>query len=478
MVTATRDGYDGDPFIHTSEEVAQAFAVLGLAPSAGADLVDLAYWHLVDEARSTLYGTPAWRARLSELNAARACLSDHLSIWRSSAHRQLDAAPRDARIGWRWRRVATLAPVLAALPPAALLASNQGLAWPERAVAAGAVLLLSMVGALLIARSGRGHPERAMADAGNPYHRLHLHPRASPSLADVVYEHLRRAALQRDDLPALAELERAYAQLRRSTPPTQEPRTGVGHAHQAGAEAEHTAAPPRRRIAPHWLRRLRPSRRRRPSTDMQPAALQRGRGRPWARWLPRPVLRLRWRTAPSRSDAPAPSHTLHPAAAPKRGQRSAGTAAPPVAPAPVSGGEAGRLHVATARPAGVLQVVRGAEGVQSVPLEDGSVYTIGTAAHCQVALPASPGVAAEHARLTVRGGRVRFHHVAEAGASLVNGKPTTWAVLEPGDEIRVGPYVCRYLAEDRPAPNMTLGVRESAPAVHATTSPSVPNGST
>jgi pSer/pThr/pTyr-binding forkhead associated (FHA) protein len=126
----------------------------------------------------------------------------------------------------------------------------------------------------------------------------------------------------------------------------------------------------------------------------------------------------------------------------------------------------------------VLQVVRGAEGVLSVPLEDGGVYTIGTAAHCQVALPANPGVAAEHARLTVRGGRVRFHHVAEAGASLVNGKPTTWAVLEPGDEIRVGPYVCRYLVGDRPAPNMTLGVRESAPAVHATTSPSVPNGST
>lgn len=478
MVAATGEWHSGDTFTHTSEEVAQAFAVLGLAPSAGADLVDLAYWHLVDEARATLHGTPAWRARLSELNTARALLSDHFSLWRSSAHPRSDATPHDTPIGWRRIRVATLAPVLAALPLAALLASDQGLAWPERVAAAGAVLLLSMVGALLIARSGRGRPERSTAGASNPYRLLRLHPGASPSLADVVYEHLRRAALQHEDLPALAELERAYAQLRRSAPPTREPHPSAGHAHQAGAEAEPAAAPPRRRIAPHWLRRLRPSRRRQPSTDIRPAASKRGRRRPWARWLPRPVLRLRRRAAPSRSDAPAPSHTPHPVAAPERGQRSGGTAAPPVAPVPVSGGAAGRPHLPTGSPTGVLQVLRGAEAVLAVPLEDGGVYTIGTAVHCQVALPASPGVAAEHARLTVRGGRVRFHHVAEAGASLVNGEPATWAVLEAGDEIRVGPYVCRYLAGDRPAPNVARGVRESAPAVHATTLPSAPDGST
>lgn len=480
MVTATGDGYDGGTFTYTSEEVAQAFAALGLDPSANADLVDLAYWHLVDEARATLHGTPAWRARLTELNTARALLSNHFSLWRRPAHPQPDAPVAGTGLVFRRTDRATnhavrpahlvaALPLLAALPLAALLVNNQGLAWPERAVAAGAVLLLAAVTAFLIARSGRGRPERAPTGASSPYRLLHLDPHAPPSLASVVYEHLRRAALRHEDAQALAELEHAYARLWRTPASADEPRAGAAHADQTEAKAEEAAptcyeggttglsGPGRRHRIP--LRWLRPWRRTRPPAAARPTASSRRRW-PWPRRLPRPVPRRRRTTAPSRPDDPASSLTARPPAA------------------PVTGGEAVWSRRWAGLPAGVLQVRRGAETVLAVPLEDGGVYSIGTAAHCRVVLPEGPGVAAEHARLTVRGGRVRFHHIAETSGSLVNGEPATWLVLEPGDEIRIGPYVCRYLAGDHPTPNVAHGVRGSAPAVHATALPSPPDGST
>jgi hypothetical protein len=108
-----------------------------------------------------------------------------------------------------------------------------------------------------------------------------------------------------------------------------------------------------------------------------------------------------------------------------------------------------------------LRVLEGGREVQSIPLRDDAVYTIGTGRHCDVQLPLAVGqgnvpIGAEHARLTVRRGRVLFHHVADDGYSLINGERMVWAVLDPGDEIGVGPYVCSYAdspAGDRPNEN-------------------------
>jgi hypothetical protein len=113
------------------------------------------------------------------------------------------------------------------------------------------------------------------------------------------------------------------------------------------------------------------------------------------------------------------------------------------------------LMAAGGRPA--LRVLEGGRQVQSIPLRDDAVYTIGTGRHCDVQLPLAAGqgsatIGAEHARITVRRGRVLFHHVADEGYSLVNGERMVWAVLDPGDEIGVGPYVCTFAGAGDDAP--------------------------
>jgi hypothetical protein len=113
------------------------------------------------------------------------------------------------------------------------------------------------------------------------------------------------------------------------------------------------------------------------------------------------------------------------------------------------------LMAAGGRPA--LRVLEGGREVQSIPLRDDAVYTIGTGRHCDVQLPLAAGqgsatIGAEHARITVRRGRVLFHHVADEGYSLVNGEQMVWAVLDPGDEIGVGPYVCTFAGAGDDAP--------------------------
>jgi hypothetical protein len=78
-------------------------------------------------------------------------------------------------------------------------------------------------------------------------------------------------------------------------------------------------------------------------------------------------------------------------------------------------------------------------------------YTIGTNPLSDVRLPLSADAGAnrvgvEHARLTVRPGRVLFHHLAPAARSLVNDRPAVWSLLEPGDRLTIGPYECSYEA--------------------------------
>jgi hypothetical protein len=93
----------------------------------------------------------------------------------------------------------------------------------------------------------------------------------------------------------------------------------------------------------------------------------------------------------------------------------------------------------------------GQRKVVSIALQPNRAYTIGTDPRSDVRLPHSPEtgeveVGFEHARLTVRPGRVLFHHLAEGARSLVNDEPATWSLLEPGDRLGIGPYVCYYEA--------------------------------
>lgn len=463
MAAVTDERRSDDARTPSPEEVQRAFAVLGLDPSAGPDLVDLAYWHLVDETRATLYGTPAWRTRLTELNAACARLSDHLSLWRRPARPQADApasgtgpvlrrtAPTGGRQGRR-RYLAAALLLLAALLAVAL-AREGGPVGPERVAAAGAILALSVVCALLIPLPGRGGLDPAPTDAAdNPHCLLRLHPHASPSLAAVVYEHLRRAAAHREDLQALAELERAYACLCQAAQPAE--------AATASAAAGGGRRSRFRLFVPRWLRRFRPLWRRPRRSNPSPLGHDVGRGNAG-------------RASSSTMGAPSTEGWGQPSVGGPHTEEGLGahSAKPALADVPAP----------AVRVVGALRVLRGAKEILAVPLVDGGVYTIGTAAHCHVVLPESAGVAAEHARITVRRGRVRFHHLAETGASLVNGGPATWVVLEPGDEIRIGPYVCRYLAANGapagPEPASRPAVRESAPAVHTPTLPFPPTRS-
>lgn len=121
----------------------------------------------------------------------------------------------------------------------------------------------------------------------------------------------------------------------------------------------------------------------------------------------------------------------------------------------------GTLQVVKAEPAGLTLIpaengagwrwqwgpAQGAE-VQRLSLANGGVYTIGTGERCDVRLPATEGasISHAHARITIRRGRVLFHHIGEEGESSVNGERAVWAVLEPGDTIGIGPYRCHLLA--------------------------------
>ena len=72
--------------------------------------------------------------------------------------------------------------------------------------------------------------------------------------------------------------------------------------------------------------------------------------------------------------------------------------------------------------------------------------TIGSGEACAIRLPAAPGVAAEHARISWKDrqhSRLRLHHLARGQTTTVAGKSVSvgFIVLEDGDEVRIGPHV-------------------------------------
>lgn len=66
---------------------------------------------------------------------------------------------------------------------------------------------------------------------------------------------------------------------------------------------------------------------------------------------------------------------------------------------------------------------------------------------CTIVLPPSESIAAEHARIWLRDGRYLLHHVGGMSRkTYIAGREADWVVLEPGDELTIGPH--QLLFED------------------------------
>jgi hypothetical protein len=75
--------------------------------------------------------------------------------------------------------------------------------------------------------------------------------------------------------------------------------------------------------------------------------------------------------------------------------------------------------------------------------------TIGSGPACAIRLSDVPGVAKEHARVWWRDGRLMLHHIAQGQATSLAGRAVSWAVLDQGDDVSMGPYVLRCIRTDR-----------------------------
>jgi hypothetical protein len=65
---------------------------------------------------------------------------------------------------------------------------------------------------------------------------------------------------------------------------------------------------------------------------------------------------------------------------------------------------------------------------------------IGSDAEADVRLARSPEVAARHAMLWVRDGKIMLRHTGGQRQTLSAGRQVDWVILEEGDEFSIGPY--------------------------------------
>lgn len=73
--------------------------------------------------------------------------------------------------------------------------------------------------------------------------------------------------------------------------------------------------------------------------------------------------------------------------------------------------------------------------------------TIGSDAACALHLNHSADVGSKHARVWLRNGRMMLHHLARTKETIVGGQSISWAALDEGEEMTIGPYVLRYVGE-------------------------------
>ncbi len=89
-------------------------------------------------------------------------------------------------------------------------------------------------------------------------------------------------------------------------------------------------------------------------------------------------------------------------------------------------------------PAAWLRLVS-PRGDEAYPLGD-SPLTIGFTADCGIRLPDVASTRWERVRVWRREARYMFHNLSRFGDVSVGGRPTTWAILEDGDEIQIGSW--------------------------------------
>src|SRR5207248_2396257 len=109
------------------------------------------------------------------------------------------------------------------------------------------------------------------------------------------------------------------------------------------------------------------------------------------------------------------------------------------------------------------------DGSPSAPLEfSAGPVSIGWGPKCTIRVPRVPGVAREHARFWLRGGRLTVHNLVDGHSTLVSRHPVIWDFVEPGSWIDIGPYRfrCIDVSSDHPA-------RVPASAMPRVTSPSM-----
>lgn len=147
----------------------------------------------------------------------------------------------------------------------------------------------------------------------------------------------------------------------------------------------------------------------------------------------------------------------------RRGRRQAGEGleqrmqslpAPELAASPANESEAPMAGP----PIAELTVLNGAPGTESYPLSEAPA-TIGSAPDCTIRLP--NGKSSSRVRIWRREGKFMLHNLSRRGRVAVGGKPVTWAVLEDGDEIEIGPHRLRFRL--RPAAEGVPGFLKNRP---------------
>jgi VWFA-related protein len=76
--------------------------------------------------------------------------------------------------------------------------------------------------------------------------------------------------------------------------------------------------------------------------------------------------------------------------------------------------------------------------------------TVGFTGDCTIRLPDGAGHEGSRLRVWRREGRYMLHNLSRLGRVLLAGKPASWAVLEDGDEILIGPHQLVFRDSSRP----------------------------
>jgi uncharacterized protein YegL len=114
----------------------------------------------------------------------------------------------------------------------------------------------------------------------------------------------------------------------------------------------------------------------------------------------------------------------------------------PPAEAPVASSDEEETGEARPGPAiAQLALLSGTTETERYPLGEAPA-TIGSAPDCTIRLP--DGKSSSRVRVWRREGKFMLHSLSRRGRVAVGGRPVTWAVLEDGDEIEIGPHRLRF----------------------------------